>query len=247
MTYATAHQHNGHVTNQEPASAPAAPVPSQQVAPAPSRQERALSLADPAPFGLAALSLPLAALSWINIGAMKPTAIPVVLTTLLLYGGLGQFVVAMWEVLRGNTFGVVAFGTFGCFNLALWYFFTYEMPKIPVSQQPSNLGLFLALWAIPAFILWIASLRTNLVVNLIFMLATALFVVAAWGNGAGITGLVHAAGWIGIALAAVAWYGCAAALTSFTFGHQILPNPELRDVHVHVGHRASGHPAPAGH
>jgi uncharacterized protein len=234
---ATVQHHNGQVTQQKAASAPAAP--------AASTQERALSLADPAPFGLAALSLPLAALSWINIGMAKPTAMPVVVTTLLLYGGLGQFVVAMWEVLRGNTFGVVAFGTFGCFNLALWYFFTYELPKIPVSQQPSNIGLFLALWAIPAFILWIASLRTNMVVNLIFMLATALFVVAAWGNGEDITGLVRTAGWLGIALAAVAWYGCASALTSFTFGRKILPNPELREVHFLSGHRAHRHLSPA--
>ena len=205
------------------------------------RPVRALFLADPGPFGMAALSLPLAALSWINIGMAKPTTIPVVLTTLLLYGGLGQFAVAMWEVLRGNMFGVVAFGTFGCFNLALWYFFTYEMPKIPAAQQPANLALFLGLWAIPAFILWIASFRTTLVINLIFMFATALFAVAAWGNGASDAGLVKASGWIGIALAAVAWYGCAAALTSETFGHAILPNPHLGSRDASSAPRARKH------
>ena len=192
-----------------------------------SKWRRALFLADPGPFGLAALSLPLAALSWINIGMAKPTTIPVVLTTLLLYGGLGQFAVAMWEMLRGNTFGVVAFGTFGCFNLSLWYFFTNEMPKIPPAQQPANLALFLGLWAIPAFILWIASFKTTLVINLIFMLATVLFILAAWGNGASDAGLVKASGWVGIALATVAWYGCASALTSETFGRTILPSPQL--------------------
>ena len=206
--------HNGH---QVKADVPAAP----------GKQVRSLFLADPGPFGLAALSLPLAALSWINIGMAKPTTIPVVLTTLLLYGGLGQFAVAMWEMLRGNTFGVVAFGTFGCFNLSLWYFFTFELPKIPLAQHPANLALFLGLWAIPAFILWIASFKTTLVINLIFMLATVLFILAAWGNGAGDAGLVKASGWVGIALAAVAWYGCLSALTSETFGRTILPSPHL--------------------
>ena len=133
-----------------------------------------------------------AAFSLINIGFVKPTALPVVITTLLAYGALGQLAVAMWEVLRGNMFGVVAFGTFGCFNLALWYFLVHEAPKIPLAQLPANQALFLAVWAIPAFILWMASFRTNLVINLIFMLATALFIVAAWGNGAGISGLVKA-------------------------------------------------------
>ena len=228
------HAHNG---QQGKADVPVAST---------NRQERALFLADPGPFGLAALSLPLAALSWINIGMAKPTTIPVVLTTLLLYGGLGQFAVAMWEVLRGNTFGVVAFGTFGCFNLALWYFFTYELPKIPLAQHPANLALFLGLWAIPAFILWIASFKTTLVINLIFMLATALFVVAAWGNGAGNAGMVKASGWIGIGLAAVAWYGCAAALTSETFGHAILPNPHLGSTSGSAAPRTRRHLFAAG-
>ena len=212
--------------------------------PGANRQERALFLADPGPFGLAALSLPLAALSWINIGMAKPTAIPVVLATLLAYGALGQLAVAMWEVLRGNVFGVVAFGTFGCFNLALWYFLSYQLPKVPPAQQPANLALFLGIWAIPAFILWVASFRTNLVINLIFMLATALFVVAAWGNYYGDSAMVKAGGWIGIALAAVAWYGCASGLLKTTFGRVILPIPELKGRQRSEGHRIRRHLMP---
>lgn len=227
-----------------------APIEKQGASDAPqasaNRSVRALFLADPGPFGLTALSLPLAALSWINIGMAKPTAIPVVITTLLAYGALGQLAVAMWEVLRGNTFGVVAFGTFGCFNLALWYFLTQEAPKIPAAQLPSNQALFLAVWAIPAFILWVASFKTNLVINLIFMLATALFILAAWGNGAEISGLVKASGWVGIALAAVAWYGCAAALLKETFGRVILPVPELKGKPGSAGRRARGHLSPVG-
>lgn len=184
-------------------------------------------IADPAPLGLTALALPLAALSLINIGFVSPVVIPVVLTTILFYGGVGQFAVAMWEVRRGNSFGVVAFGTFGLFNVTVWHFFSYQLPKIPPADHPTALALFLALWAVPAFILWLASFRTTLVVNLIFLLATALFILAAWGNGADNSALVKASGWVGIALAAVAWYGCASALINETFGRGILPNPHL--------------------
>jgi uncharacterized protein len=228
-------QSSTHLSKQQTGNAPEAGA---------NRQERALFLADPGPFGLAALSLPLAALSWINIGMAKPTAIPVVLTTLLAYGALGQLAVAMWEVLRGNMFGMVAFGTFGCFNLALWYFFSYQLPKIPVAQHPANLALFLGIWAIPAFILWVASFRTNLVINLIFMLATALFIVAAWGNYYGDSAMVKASGWIGIALAAVAWYGCASGLLKTTFGRVILPVPELKGSQGSAEHRIRRHLVP---
>ena len=185
------------------------------------------TIADPAPLGLAALSLPLFALSWINIGQAKATVLPVVLTTILLYGGIGQFVVAMWEVRRGNTFGVAAFGTFGLFNVSVWYFFTHALGTIPPADRPSALALFLALWAVPAFILWVASLRTTLVVSLIFGLATVLFVLAAWGNGNADATLIKLSGYVGIALAGVAWYGCLSALTTETFGRVLFPNPSL--------------------
>ena len=192
-----------------------------------STSREAPAIADPAPLGLAALSLPLFALSWINIGQAKPTLLPVVLTTILLYGGIGQFVVAMWEVRRGNSFGVAAFGTFGLFNVSVWYFFTHALPTIPPADHRSALALFLGLWAVPAFILWVASLRTTLVVNMIFGLATILFILAALGNGNGDETLIKASGWVGIGLACVAWYGCLSALTTETFGRVLLPNPDL--------------------
>jgi succinate-acetate transporter protein len=195
----------------EPATAKAAVVP----------------IADPAPLGLTALALPLFALSWINIGMMEHSNVPVVLASLLFYGGLGQLIVALWETRRGNMFGTVAFGTFGCFNLALWYFLSYGMEEIPKAQHGGAMALFLAVWAVPAAILWVASFRTTVVTNVIFLLATALFVVAAWGNGANIDWMLKAGGWIGIALAATAWYGCAAALFHHAFGRTVLPNPSL--------------------
>src|SRR4051794_12028696 len=185
------------------------------------------SLADPAPLGLAALALPAMALGLINTGVTSATAFPVVLTTILFYGGIGQLLVAMWEVARGNTFGVMDFGTFGCFNIAFWHFFSYNLAKIPEPEHPGALALFLGLWAVPAFLLWIASFRTTLVVNAIFLLATLLLVAAAIGNGSGSEALTRLGGYLTIALAFVAWYGCLAALVAETFGRVLLPNPHL--------------------
>jgi uncharacterized protein len=190
--------------------------------------EQPYALADPVPLGLLALSIPLLALSWINIGMIKPTAMPVVLATILLYGGLGQFVVAMWAVRLGNTFAVAAFGTFACFNISFWYFFTHGLVTIPPAAQPAALALFLGIWAIPAFILFVASFRTTLVVFLIFGLATVLFIVAAVGQYQASDALIKTSGWLGIGIALVAFYGCLSALTSETFGRVLLPNPELR-------------------
>src|SRR3954471_2301108 len=188
---------------------------------------RAQSLADPAPLGLAALALPAMALGLINIGVTSATAFPVVLTTILFYGGIGQLLVAMWEVARGNTFGVMAFGTFGCFNIAFWHFFSHNLAAVPEAEHPGALALFLGLWAVPALLLWIASFRTTVVVNAIFLLATFLLTAAAIGNGSSNETLVKVGGYLSIALACVAWYGCLAALLAETFGRVLLPNPHL--------------------
>ena len=197
------------------------------VEPPPVKVTEATPLADPGPYGLVALAVPLVAFSWISIGRVEPTLIPVALSMLFLYGGIGQFVVAMWEMKRGNTFAVTAFGTFGCFNLAAWYFFSYALPKIPEKEHAAAIALFLAVWAIPAAILWIASFRTNMVINLIFGLATALFIFAAFGQGRGDETLIHISGYIGIALSLVAFYGALSALTTETFGRVLLPIREL--------------------
>jgi uncharacterized protein len=196
--------------------------------PAPVATPATQEIADPAPFGLIALSVPLIALSWINIGKGSLLSLPVVFTTMLFYGGIGQFVVAMWEVRRNNMFGVAAFGTFGLFNVSVWYFFTKGLPTIPAAGRPGALALFMAVWAIPAFILWVASLRTNMVITLIFGLATILFIVAAIGQGNVDETLIKLSGWVGVALAAVAWYGALSALTAETFGRVLLPNPSLK-------------------
>lgn len=197
----------------------------------PSTQTRAVeaapAIADPAPLGLTALALPLFALSLINLGLIKATAMPVVFTTLLFYGGLGQAAVAIWEVRRNNMFGVVAFGTFGCFNLAAWYFMTEQLPGVPVADHPTALALFMGVWAIPAALLWIASFRTTRVVNTIFGLATVLLTVAAIGHATGDATITKLGAVIGIALACVAWYGCLAALTGGRIGRLTLPDSSL--------------------
>ena len=68
-------------------------------------------LADPAPLGLAAFALTTFVLSFVNTGLFK--AEPVVFGLALAYGGIGQFAAGMWEFAKGNTFGALAFTSYG--------------------------------------------------------------------------------------------------------------------------------------
>jgi succinate-acetate transporter protein len=75
------------------------------------------SIANPAPLGLAAFALTTFVLSMHNVGAGVNTSggNGVVDALALFYGGIVQFAAGMWEIRTGNTFGAVAFASYGGF------------------------------------------------------------------------------------------------------------------------------------
>ena len=82
--------------------------------------------ADPGPLGLAAFALTTFMLSAANAEILGQVGIspkglgtvPVVLSLALAYGGIAQLLAGMWEFRTGNTFGAVAFSSFGAFWLS---------------------------------------------------------------------------------------------------------------------------------
>src|SRR4051812_49511812 len=80
------------------------------------------SIGDPAPLGLAAFALTTFVLSMFNSGLVSEKGVPVVLGLALAYGGLAQLLAGMWEFRTGNTFGAVAFTSYGAFWLSFWAF-----------------------------------------------------------------------------------------------------------------------------
>src|SRR3954468_23235977 len=80
----------------------------------------AMSIADPAPLGLAAFALTTFVLSFFNAGIVSDAGEPVVLGLALAYGGLAQLLAGMWEFRNNNTFGATAFTSYGAFWLSFW-------------------------------------------------------------------------------------------------------------------------------
>src|SRR3954452_3051010 len=87
-------------------------------------------IADPGPLGLAAFALTTFVLSMFNAGLVGKGGEPVVFGLALAYGGLGQLLAGMWEFRTGNTFGAVAFSSFGAFWLSYWAFAQFFAPDI---------------------------------------------------------------------------------------------------------------------
>jgi succinate-acetate transporter protein len=185
-------------------------------------------IADPGPLGLAAFALTTFVLSMINAGLVGHGAEPVVLGLAIAYGGIAQLLAGMWEFRTGNTFGAVAFTSYGAFWLSFWAFVQFFAKDIPATDVGHAVGLFLWAWAIFTSYMFVASLRTSAGVATVFFLLASTFVLLAIGNSGGHANIVKAGGWVGLSTALAAWYCSFAAVTNSTFGRSVLPNPSLQ-------------------
>jgi uncharacterized protein len=179
--------------------------------------------ADPGPLGLGAFALTTFVLSMFNADLVSKGGEPVVLGLALAYGGIAQALAGMWEFRTGNTFGAVAFTSFGAFWVSFWALNQFFAKEIPEKNVGDAVGLFLIAWGIFTTYMWVASLRTSAAVSLVFILLAATFFVLGIGNANASTNTVKIGGWLGLATAAAAWYASFAAVTNSTFGRTVLP------------------------
>jgi succinate-acetate transporter protein len=185
--------------------------------------------ADPAPLGLAAFAATTFILSMFNAELMGKSGEPIVLGMALAYGGLAQLLAGMWEFRNNNTFGAVAFTSYGAFWLSFWAFeqFFADGIKNQVTAQHA-VGLYLITWGIFTAYMFIASLRVSAAVALVFLLLTATFLLLGIGDANESTGMVKLGGYVGIATAIAAWYASFAAVANDTFGRTVLPVKDLK-------------------
>jgi succinate-acetate transporter protein len=181
------------------------------------------TIADPGPLGLGAFALTTFVLSMFNADLVSRAGEPVVLALALAYGGIAQLLAGMWEFRTGNTFGAVAFSSFGAFWLSYFVYVEFAASKVPAADAGHAVGLYLIAWGIFTAYMFVASLRTTAAVAAVFLLLAATFFVLGIGNANGDDSVVKIGGWLGLATAAVAWYASFAAVTNATFKRVVLP------------------------
>lgn len=191
-------------------------------------ERRGWKPADPGPLGLGGFALTTFVLSMFNAGLVSKAGEPVVLGLALAYGGIAQLLAGMWEFRTGNTFGAVAFSSFGAFWISFWALVTFFVKDIPAAHAGDAIGLYLIAWGIFTSYMFVASLRTTAAISLVFILLAATFIVLGIGEANASTGTVEVGGWLGLATAAAAWYASFAAVTNSTFGRTVLPVIPLR-------------------
>jgi len=183
-------------------------------------------VADPAPLGLAAFAMTTFALSVGNANIWGPGA-DAALALALVYGGAVQIFAGMWEFVRKNTFGALAFSSFGAFWIAYYVFVKFVAPGVSASNAPVAVGVFLLGWTIFTAYMTVASFRVSGAVVAVFVLLTITFVlltIGAFNSNANVT---KAGGWVGIATAAAAWYASFAGVVNETFRKSVIPTMPL--------------------
>ncbi len=179
-------------------------------------------VADPAPLGLGAFAMTTLALSLYNANVWSG-GIFAALALALVFGGFAQLLAGMWEFARKNTFGAIAFTSYGAFWIAYYVFVHFLAASIPAADVGQAVGVFLLGWTIITFYLMIASLRVSGAVLAVFVALTVTFVLLTIGNFEGKSGILHAGGWTGIVTAALAFYASAAGVINETFKQPVLP------------------------
>jgi succinate-acetate transporter protein len=183
-------------------------------------------VADPGPLGLAAFALTTFILSFFNAQLAPASGEPIVFAVAFAYGGLAQILAGMWEFRTGNTFGAVAFTSYGAFWLSFFAFglwFDKLLPLKDAGVAGHAVGLYLIAWGIFTTYMFIASLRTTAAVALVFFLLAITFFLLGFGNRGLNPDVVKVGGYFGLATAVVAWYASFAVVANSTFGRTILP------------------------
>jgi hypothetical protein len=200
-------------TNHEPTAPESAPTPT---------STQTDQLANPAPLGLAAFAMTTFLLSCVNAGLVAKTVEPVVLPVALVYGGLVQLLAGMWEFRKANTFGALAFSSYGAFWLSFALYARVVAPGLGPSASSAT-SLFLLAWTIFTLYMTVASLRVSAAVGAVFVSLSATFVVLTAAGFTASSGLGHLGGWLGLLTAALAWYASFAGVVNETFQKTLLP------------------------
>jgi len=188
--------------------------------------------ANPAPLGLLGFGMTTVLLNLHNAGIFELNSM--ILAMGIFYGGIAQAIAGVLEWKKGNTFGTVAFSSYGFFWLVLVGIIVFPKTGLMPATSEGGMVAFLTMWCLFTLVLFCATLRMNRATQFIFASLTVLFALLALGDATGSPVIKALAGWEGIVCGASAIYAAAAQILNEVYGRTVLP----------LGDRAAPSPEP---
>jgi uncharacterized protein len=179
-------------------------------------------LANPAPLGLMGFGMTTVLLNLHNAGLF--TLGSMILAMGIFYGGLAQVIAGIMEYKKGNTFGTVAFTSYGLFWLSLVSLIILPGTSFwSVEAEPFAFGSYFVMWGIFTFLMFFGTLKLNRALQVVFSTLTILFALLAIGDFTGNSVITIIAGYEGILCGASAMYASIAEILNSLYGKTILP------------------------
>jgi len=142
-------------------------------------------LANPAPLGLMGFGMTTVLLNLHNAGFYPLDSM--ILAIGLAYGGLAQVIAGVMEYKRGNTFGTVAFSSYGLFwwSLVILLILPDSIMYYPQITGASNeaMAAYFFMWGLFTFVMFFGTLKTNRALQFVFMSLAILFFLLAAKSG----------------------------------------------------------------
>ena len=181
--------------------------------------------ANPAPLGLMGFGLTTVLLNLHNAGLIGSGSM--ILAMGIFYGGLAQIIAGAMEWKKKNTFCTVAFTSYGFFWISLVALIV--MPKFGIADASDKrtMAAYLFAWGLFSVVLFVATLKMNRAIMLVFFSLVVLFFLLAIGDATGISAVTRIAGYEGILCGLGAIYLGAAQILNEVYGRTILPVGQL--------------------
>ncbi len=177
--------------------------------------------ANPAPLGLMGFGVTTVLLNLHNAGVIQIGS--AILAMGLLAGGLAQVVAGAMEWKKKNTFGTVAFTSYGFFWISLVALVVLPRFGIAQASDRSGMAAYLFVWGLFSVVMFVATLKMNRAIMLVFFALTLLFFLLAFADATGNVLLTRVAGYEGIVCGLGAIYAGAAQILNEVYGRDVLP------------------------
>jgi len=182
-------------------------------------------LANPAPLGLLGFGMTTVLLNLHNAGLFPLGSM--ILAMGLVYGGLAQVIAGVMEFKKGNTFGTLAFSSYGLFWWSLVILLllpnvTFLSPAVEVAGDMAMAAYFF-MWEMFTLLMFLGTLKTNRALQFVFGSLTLLFFLLALVRLTGSPELLLVTGIEGVICGASAIYTGIAEVLNEVYGKTILP------------------------
>ncbi|MGD8543973.1 MAG: acetate uptake transporter [Candidatus Bathyarchaeota archaeon] len=186
-------------------------------------------LANPSPLGLLGFGMTTVLLNLHNAGFYPLNSM--ILAMGLVYGGLAQVIAGIMEYKKGNTFGMVAFSSYGLFWWSLVLLLVLPTVEIWDVSTTSPLqttsttatAAYFFMWGLFTLAMFFGTLKVSRALQFIFLSLTILFFLLTARDLTGNTAIGIIAGYEGIICGLSAVYTALAEVLNEIYGKTVLP------------------------